>query len=186
MGRMRQSAFRARWRTASIVAAVSMAGRVLGIAQMVVKPPRAAARAPDAMVSLCSCPGSRRWTWRSTNPGATTSPVASITSAVGLESAAPTSAMRPSTTRRSRRASVRDAGSIRRPPRTISCRSAVMRCLESGGRGWPCVRRVRRRPGPRYDSVGCGRRRRRFRCLRSWDRDASRWREVRRGPCARP
>jgi len=46
--------------TYSTVARVSMAGSVLGMQHTVVKPPRAAARVPVAMVSLCSSPGSRR------------------------------------------------------------------------------------------------------------------------------
>ena len=38
----------------------SMTGLVLGMQQMVVKPPRTAARAPVVIVSLVSNPGSRR------------------------------------------------------------------------------------------------------------------------------
>ncbi len=34
-----------------------------------VKPPATADAAPVATVSLCSCPGSRRWTWMSIRPG---------------------------------------------------------------------------------------------------------------------
>ena len=49
----------------------SIAGSVFGIAQTVVNPPRSAARAPLAMVSESSKPGSRRCTWRSMNPGTT-------------------------------------------------------------------------------------------------------------------
>jgi hypothetical protein len=49
--------------------------------QTVVKPPAAAASEPEAIVSFHSNPGSRKWTWRSTNPGATTRPVASTTTA---------------------------------------------------------------------------------------------------------
>ena len=37
-------------------------------------PPAAAAVVPEAMVSLYSKPGSRRWTCMSTNPGTATSP----------------------------------------------------------------------------------------------------------------
>ena len=43
--------------------------------------PRAAARAPVSTVSASSRPGWRRWTWRSTSPGATTQPPASSTRA---------------------------------------------------------------------------------------------------------
>ena len=46
-----------------------------------VKPPAAAAIVPVRTVSLYSCPGSRRWTWMSISPGATTSPEASKVSA---------------------------------------------------------------------------------------------------------
>src|ERR1039457_1604093 len=52
--------------------ASSITGSVFAIAQMVVKPPAAAARVPVATVSLYSKPGSRRCVWRSTKPGATT------------------------------------------------------------------------------------------------------------------
>jgi hypothetical protein len=54
---------------------------VFGMQQMVVKPPAAAAAVPVAIVSLCSPPGTRRWTWTSINPGATTMPDASKTDA---------------------------------------------------------------------------------------------------------
>ena len=56
----------------------SIGGSVLGIAQTVVKPPRAAASVPVAIVSLYSKPGSRRCVCRSTKPGQTTRPLASI------------------------------------------------------------------------------------------------------------
>ena len=55
--------------------AVSFTGCVLGMQQMEVKPPAAAAREPLSMVSACSKPGSRRWTCMSMKPGATTRPV---------------------------------------------------------------------------------------------------------------
>ena len=47
---------------------------MFGIATTAVKPPSAAARLPVSIVSASSLPGSRRWAWRSTNPGATTQP----------------------------------------------------------------------------------------------------------------
>ena len=50
-------------------------------AQTVVNPPWAAAASPDATVSASSLPGSRKWAWRSMNPGATTTPPSSIPSA---------------------------------------------------------------------------------------------------------
>ena len=55
--------------------ALSFTGSVLGMQQMEVKPPAAAARAPVSMVSACSMPGSRRCTCMSMKPGATTRPV---------------------------------------------------------------------------------------------------------------
>src|SRR5262245_22324371 len=60
-----------------------------------VNPPAAAARVPLAIVSLYSWPGSRRWTWMSMNPGATTRPPASMVSAPGgASSRGPTRATR--------------------------------------------------------------------------------------------
>ncbi len=56
------------------------AGEVFGMQTTVVKPPAAAARVPLAMVSFADWPGSRRWTWMSMSPGATTRPRASIVS----------------------------------------------------------------------------------------------------------
>ena len=49
---------------------------MFGIAQIVVNPPRAAARAAVATVSAASPPGSRRWAWRSHRPGASDEPAA--------------------------------------------------------------------------------------------------------------
>ena len=45
-----------------------------------VKPPATAARQPLSIVSRLSCPGSRRCVCKSTNPGATIQPCASIVS----------------------------------------------------------------------------------------------------------
>ena len=64
----------------SVTERLSFTGLVFGIQQMVVNPPAAAARAPDAMSSLYSKPGSRRWQCMSISPGATIRPLASITS----------------------------------------------------------------------------------------------------------
>jgi hypothetical protein len=61
----------------SMVALLSSAGSVLGIQQIVVKPPFAAALLPVAMVSFSSKPGCLKWQWKSTNPGQTTIPFAS-------------------------------------------------------------------------------------------------------------
>ena len=58
----------------STVVWLSRGGSVLGIQQMVVKPPLAAALVPLAMVSFSSKPGCLRWQCRSINPGQTISP----------------------------------------------------------------------------------------------------------------
>ena len=92
----------ARWpwrRTNPTAAWLSVTGSVFGIAQTAVNPPAAAARAPVAMVSTSSRPGSRRWQWTSMNPGETTSPVQSTTSAAAAALSArrgPISTTRPS------------------------------------------------------------------------------------------
>ena len=62
-------AARPRSRIRSAASAVSVTGVVLAMASTAVKPPTAAAREPDAIVSASSRPGSRRWVCRSTNPG---------------------------------------------------------------------------------------------------------------------
>ncbi len=82
MGKTRQSPTSlARCRTNSIAATLSSGGLVLGMQQTVVNPPVTAAALPVAIVSLCSSPGSRKWTCMSTKPGTTNLPVQSITSA---------------------------------------------------------------------------------------------------------
>ena len=60
---------------------LSATGLVLAIANTAVYPPRAAAAEPVSMSSAYSRPGSRRWVCRSTKPGSSTCPVASITTA---------------------------------------------------------------------------------------------------------
>ena len=52
----------------------SLTGSVFGMQATAVNPPATAEAAPVATVSLCSCPGSRRWTWMSISPGVTTQP----------------------------------------------------------------------------------------------------------------
>src|SRR5213594_148706 len=105
----------------------SFHGSVFGMQAIEVNPPAAAALVPVSTLSLCSCPGSRRCTCMSTNPGQTQWPAASSTfvpaGTTPLSPEAPLpgragrrSAMRPSTTSRSRRASVPVAGSMTRPP----------------------------------------------------------------------
>src|ERR1700730_17961405 len=83
--------------------------------QMEVKPPAAAAFAPVSIVSACSMPGSRKCTWMSMKPGATTSPVASYTSALPKPRLATSAAMRPFSRAKAAVASKADAGSITRP-----------------------------------------------------------------------
>src|SRR5262245_8518302 len=62
-----------------------------------VKPPAAAARVPEATVSLYSKPGSRRCVWMSMKPGHTTLPDASIAvTPAGARRPRPSRAMRPS------------------------------------------------------------------------------------------
>ena len=68
--------------TNRVTAALSFTGVVFGIAHTVVNPPATAAAAPLAIVSLYSCPGSRKCTCMSMKPGATINPVASKTSAL--------------------------------------------------------------------------------------------------------
>ena len=64
--------------TCSTTPAVSATGDVFAIAESAVKPPFAPALLPDKTVSASSLPGSRRWVCKSTNPGKTTQPFASM------------------------------------------------------------------------------------------------------------
>ena len=122
-----------------------MTGFVLGIAQIVVNPPQAAACEPVPISSLYVCPGSRRWTWRSTNPGITQHPDASIVTAISVEasstvppeteasltiffffgagnvSPSPICVTHPSSIRTSVTLSVPESGSSSRPPRINIC-----------------------------------------------------------------
>ena len=97
--------------------ALSTGGTVLGITHRVVKPPRAAAKVPVAIVSLCSKPGSLKWQWTSTIPGETIRPFASIVVAPPSAPICPTDATTPSLIRRSPTISLPLAGSMIRPPR---------------------------------------------------------------------
>src|SRR5579862_9544033 len=84
---------------------------------MLVKPPRAAASVPVAIVSLAACPGSRRCTCKSMSPGQTTSPETSSRSPLKSFAASPPIAETfPSTTSRSATRSMLFAGSITLPP----------------------------------------------------------------------
>ena len=123
IGKTRIAAPRSGLSIQRVVSGESLTGTVLGIAQTLVNPPAAAAAVPVAMVSLYPWPGSRRWTWISTSPGATINPVASIVSAfscLARDFSLPgesTAATRPSRSSRSRSASMPEAGSTSRPPR---------------------------------------------------------------------
>ena len=65
---------RPRSSTDCTTAASSSGGSVFGMHTTAVHPPSAAARAPVSIVSASSRPGSRKCTWMSTRPGATTQP----------------------------------------------------------------------------------------------------------------
>ena len=62
----------------SVTALQSLTGFVFGIQQTPVNPPTTADRHPVLMVSLCSYPGSLKWTCISMSPGITILPDASI------------------------------------------------------------------------------------------------------------
>ena len=59
--------------------AVRVGGCVLGISMTVVTPPKTAERVPVSQSSLCSNPGSRKWTWPSITPARMCMPDASST-----------------------------------------------------------------------------------------------------------
>src|ERR1051325_3709908 len=100
-----------------VTLAGSLTGSVLGMHATAVKPPATADAVPVAMVSLCSCPGSRRWTWMSIKPGATIHPDSTaITSAPSAGNALPIFATRPPSISTSNSPSRFDAGSTTRPP----------------------------------------------------------------------
>ena len=67
---------RARARMNLVTPALSLTGDVFGMHATAVNPPATADARPVAIVSLCSCPGSRRCTCMSIRPGQTTSPPA--------------------------------------------------------------------------------------------------------------
>ncbi len=70
----------ARSKRSATSSGLSMGGVVFGMANRLVTPPAAAARQAEYTSSLWVCPGSRRWTCISTNPGAAMSPRQSTTS----------------------------------------------------------------------------------------------------------
>ena len=97
---------------------LSAAGSESGIVTTVVKPPAAAARVPVRIVSRAVRPGSPRRQFRSMKPGATTSPVPSMTRALAWSAAESWSTNLPSRAKTSPLASSRFAeGSITRAPR---------------------------------------------------------------------
>ena len=115
-GSTSHSPARSPWRrTKSTTSTLSCVGSVFGIATTAVNPPSAAARLPVSIVSASSRPGSRRCTCRSTNPGETTSPLASITSSpsAGESSAATSATVVPSMRTSTRRSPL---GSMTRAP----------------------------------------------------------------------
>src|SRR5262245_36928836 len=113
----------------SVTPALSLTGLVFGMHATAVKPPATAAATPVATVSLCSWPGSRRWTCMSINPGHTTHPDGiSTTIAPSTGSPSPTLTIRSPSISRSNVPSRPFAGSTTRPPlrsRRIGLRSFV-------------------------------------------------------------
>ncbi len=77
MGCTSTTAPSARFVTNSTTSRVAIGGSVLGMQATAVNPPHAAARMPVWIVSLCSWPGSRKWTCMSIHPWLTVCPVAS-------------------------------------------------------------------------------------------------------------
>src|SRR5436309_9433067 len=95
----------------------SIGGIVLGMQATAVNPPCTAAAVPDAISSLCVCPGSRRCTCMSTKPGATRRLRASMTRwRPPGEMLASIAAIRPSASSTSASRSTPVAGSMTRPP----------------------------------------------------------------------
>src|SRR6266404_2555256 len=107
----------ARARIQRVTSTVSFTGSVFAIAATVVKPPAIAAATPDAIVSLCSPPGSRRCTCMSMSPGITQRPAASRTArAFGPAPGAATPITFPSSISTSPTTSRDRTGSSTRPP----------------------------------------------------------------------
>src|SRR5690349_7154431 len=101
----------------SVTPALSLTGAVFGMQATAVKPPMTAAAVPVAIVSLCSCPGSRRCTCMSIRPGTTITPDGTATTAAPLAGRSrPTRAMRSPSMSTSNAPSRPDAGSTTRPP----------------------------------------------------------------------
>src|SRR6266850_6055272 len=131
---------RARRTTYSILGRSSRGGSVFGMQATAVNPPRTAARVPVSMVSFSSWPGSRRWTWMSTNPGQTTAPPTSTISTSGRErraagASSPHPAIRPWSIQRSCDWSIPRDGSRTLPPRRQSGLVMTLLCLHGRGFG---------------------------------------------------
>ncbi len=149
-------AARPRSRMRSAASAVSVTGLVLAMASTAVKPPTAAAREPEAIVSASSRPGSRRWVCRSTNPGRRVRPSASSVSASSGASTEPTSATTPSRSSTSPVEAVPFSSYQVGPVRSrVLTRPPPLR--RGGGRARTFAPRPRPRPGR---APGSGRRRR--------------------------
>jgi hypothetical protein len=94
---------------------VVVGGAVFGISNTAVTPPSTAARLPLSRSSLCSLPGSRKWTCVSITPGSTCRPLASNVSARACA--------RQRTDRRDAPASHADIRRARCPTASRRCRS---------------------------------------------------------------
>src|SRR3989442_1666961 len=105
------------FRMYDVTFASSLIGSVFGMQATAEKPPATAALVPVATVSLCSCPGSRRCTCMSMNPGQTTSPLGiSTTSAPSTGRSRATRSIRSPSISTSNAPSMPPAGSTTRPP----------------------------------------------------------------------
>src|SRR4051794_18073644 len=102
----------------SVVPALSLIGDVFGMQATAVNPPATADAVPVAIVSLCSWPGSRRWTCMSMRPGTTRNPRGTAMTCVSPASgrSRPVRAIRSPSRRMSHSPSTPAAGSMTRPP----------------------------------------------------------------------
>ncbi len=183
-------ASRALCRMRSTTLRLSTTGLVLGIVRTWVKPPRAAAMAPVAIVSASSSPGSRKWTCMSWSPGVRIQPSAGRTRAsTPAGSFGSIASIFPDRIHTSRRSSIPFSGSTTlTPSRTKLCDgfAIVIPGLPRGpaegpprpsshrarGRAPPSARRPRWSPGPGSPTRGRRRHRSRFPRPCSSDRGA--------------
>ena len=113
-----------------VTLAWSLTGSVLGMQATAVKPPATADAAPVAIVSLCSCPGSRRCTCMSMRPGVTTQPAdVDDLRRAGPAGPSPTAAITPSSMSTSRVPSIPLTGSTTRPPFSNRCHRHYASCV---------------------------------------------------------